>query len=332
MTKILMMGTRKDETLFANQWAKDHDVSLTTSTEFLNNETYHLLKGFDGLCLQQTMGLPDDMYARLKKDGFTQIAQRSAGVDMYHLEEAKRQGIKITNIPAYSPNSVAEFVVSSALNAIRHTHAIQNRVSKHDFSWDQSILSREIRSLTIGILGTGKIGQIAAQIFKGFGATVIGYDLYQNKSAKNFLTYKDDFDDFLKKSDIITIHMPLTPENYHQFNEEALKKMKPGAILINAARGGIVDTKALLKMVDSGHLSYCVLDTYENEMPFVTKDWTEKSLEDPVLEALLEHENIQYTPHIAFYTDMAIENLVCGGLQACLDILKTGDSAYVVNR
>lgn len=331
MLKILMMGARKDEKAFAEEWAQANNVEVTVSNEVLNDSTYHLLKGYDGLSLQQTMGIPTEMYSRLKNDGFNQIAQRSAGIDMYDLAEAKKQGILITNVPAYSPNSVAEFTVNSALNCLRHTQTIQKRVNNHNFTWDQSILSTEVRSLTIGVLGTGRIGQITAEIFKGFGANIIGHDLYKNPAAEKVLTYEDDFDAFLGQSDIVTIHMPLTKDNHHQFNQETFAKMKPGAILINAARGAIVKTDDLLAALDSQQLACCALDTYENEMPYVTRDWSDKPLEDPIFEALLQREDVLYTPHIAFYTKTSVENLVEGGLSACHSILTTGTADTIVN-
>lgn len=332
MKRILMMGAREDEKAFAKQWAKDNNVEVEVSYDVLSNDTYHLLEGFDGLSLQQTMGIPKEMYKRLSDDGFKQIAQRSAGVDMYDLEEAKLQNILVTNVPAYSPNAIAEFTVSSALNCVRHTQRIQDRVKKQNFTWDKSILSREIRSMTIGILGTGRIGQITAQILKGFGANIIGFDLYKNPSAEDYLTYVDSFDDFLAQSDMISIHMPLTDDNHHLFNKETFAKMKPGAILLNPARGAIVNTKDLIEALDSGQISSCALDTYENEMPYVTRDWEGKNLEDPILEELISREDVLYTPHIAFYTETAVENLVSGGLGACLDILETGTTDNIVNK
>ncbi|MGX7023907.1 D-2-hydroxyacid dehydrogenase [Vagococcus hydrophili] len=331
MKKIIMMGAREDEKTFALEWGKKNNIDVTVTTEVLNNDTYHLVQGFDGISLQQTMGIPTEMYQQLRKDGFKQIAQRSAGFDMYDLEEATKQNLLITNVPAYSPNSVAEFTVSSALNCLRHTEEIQRRVHSQDFTWDSRILSKEVRSLTIGILGTGRIGQVTGQIFKGFGANIIGYDLYKSTAAEEILTYEDDFDVFLAQSDIVSIHMPLTKDNHHLFNKETFDKMKPGSILINAARGGIVDTNALINALNEGQLAGCALDTYEQEMNYVTKDWQNKKLDDPILQELIQREDVLYTPHIAFYTETAVENLVFGALEACLSVLTTGTAETIVN-
>jgi D-lactate dehydrogenase len=185
--------------------------------------------------------------------------------------------------------------------------------------------------LTIGILGTGRIGRVTAEIFKGFGAKIIGFDVFKSPEAENILDYVEDFDQFLAQSDLISIHMPLTKENHHLFNDDTFAKMKPGSILINAARGGILDTEALIKALDSGQLSACALDTYENEMPYVTKDWSDKEIEDKILLELINREDVLYTPHIAFYTETSVENLVFGALDACLSVLTTGTAPTIVN-
>ncbi|MGO3732039.1 MAG: D-2-hydroxyacid dehydrogenase [Vagococcus sp.] len=329
--RVLMMGSRKDEVPFAKKWAEKNQVDIEITSDILCEETFNQLKGFDGLSLQQTMGIPADMYKRLKEAGINQIAQRSTGFDMYDLEAAKDAGIIITNVPAYSPNAIAEFAVSSALNCIRHHNQIAQRMALQNFSWDASILSKELRSLTVGIIGTGRIGQVTAELFKGFGATIIGYDPYPSKQAESLLTYVDSVEDLVQQADLISIHSPATKENHHLFNDALFNQMKDGSFLVNAARGAIVDTQALLRALESGKLTACALDTYENEMPYVTKDWSNKDLNDPVLTQLLERDDVYYSPHIAFYTETAVANLVEGGLNACLDVLKTGTSANKVN-
>lgn len=331
MKKILMMGVREDEKYFARKWAEEHSVIVHFSNQILDEKTYELTHGFDGLCLQQTVGISKELYHKLAADGFKQIAQRSAGVDMYDLQEAKNNNLIITNVPAYSPNAIAEFTVATLLYGLRHLQLIKSKNEKFNFTWNQDILSKEVRSLKIGILGTGRIGQVVAKILNGFGAHIIGYDLYQNENAKDYLQYEEDFNTFLAQSDVITIHMPLTKDNYHLFDENTFSKMKNGAILINAARGGIIDTQALLNALNTNKLSFCALDTYENEMPYVNKDYSNKEVTDDLLKQLIANEKVIYTPHIAFYTETAVKNLVYGGLNACLDILNTGTSEYVVN-
>ena len=204
-------------------------------------------------------------------------------------------------------------------------------MAKQDFRWAKDMISREIRSMTVGIIGTGRIGRITAQILKGFGAEIIAYDLYQNDDAKEFLTYKDSVEEVVKEADLISIHMPATKDNHHLFNDDLFSLMKDGSFLVNTARGMIVDTAALLRALDSGKLAGAALDTYENEMPYVTKDFTDKEIEDAIFKELVNREDVIFTPHIAFYTDTAVENLVAGGLNAVYDVVTTNDSPNRVN-
>ncbi|CAM3218083.1 D-2-hydroxyacid dehydrogenase [Vagococcus fessus] len=329
--KLLMMGAREDERIFAEKWAKENKIDLEITNDFLSPDTLHLVEGKDGIALQQTMGLPKEMYQQLADLGIKQIATRSAGYDMYDLEAATEAGLIVTNVPEYSPNAIAEFAVTSALATVRQLNKIQANMAKQDFRWAKDMISREIRSMTVGIIGTGRIGRITAQILKGFGAEIIAYDLYQNDDAKEFLTYKDSVEEVVKEADLISIHMPATKDNYHLFNDDLFNLMKDGSFLVNTARGMIVDTAALLRALDSGKLAGAALDTYENEMPYVTKDFTDKEIEDEIFKELVNREDVIFTPHIAFYTDTAVENLVAGGLNAVYDVVTTDDSQNRVN-
>ena len=329
--KLLMMGAREDERVFAEKWAKENNIDLEITNDFLSPDTLHLVEGKDGIALQQTMGLPKEMYQQLADMGIKQIATRSAGYDMYDLEAATEAGLIVTNVPEYSPNAIAEFAVTSALATVRQLNKIQANMAKQDFRWAKDMISREIRSMTVGIIGTGRIGRITAQILKGFGAKIIAYDLYQNDEAKEFLTYKDSVEDVVKEADLISIHMPATKDNHHLFNDDLFSLMKDGSFLVNTARGMIVDTAALLRALDSGKLAGAALDTYENEMPYVTKDFTGKEIEDAIFKELVNREDVIFTPHIAFYTDTAVENLVAGGLNAVYDVVTTNDSPNRVN-
>ena len=331
MRKIMMFTVREHEREAALAWAKDHQVEVTLSEDILDSETVEQLKGFDGVTSQQTGKLDDGVYERLSELGIKQIAQRTAGYDMYDLEKASENNIIISNVPSYSPNSIAEFAVTSALQLVRKTRLIEERVREKDFTWQVPIMAKEIKSLEVAIIGTGRIGQIAAQIFKAFGSKVVGYDLYQNEQAKQHLEYKDTIEEVISNADIVSIHMPATEDNYHLFNKELFNQFKDGAVFVNTARGSIVDTKALLQALDSGKISGAALDTYENESPYFPKDFRETKISDPILEELMMRQDVILTPHIAFYTDIAVKNLVDGGLDAALSVINTGTCDTRVN-
>lgn len=331
MTKIMMFTVREHEREAAKAWAMEHNVEVTMSEEMLTMDTVEQLKGSDGVTTQQTGKLDERVYERLNQLGIKQIAQRSAGFDMYDLEKASENNIIISNVPSYSPNSIAEYAVTSALQLVRKTHLIDEKVLEKDFRWQKPIMAKEVKSLEVAVIGTGRIGQITAQIFKAFGSKVVGYDLYPNEQAKPFIEYKDSVEEAIKNADIVSIHMPATKDNHHLFNEKLFAKFKDGAVFINTARGSIVDTKALIKALDNGKISGAALDTYENESHYFPKDFRGRDISDPVLAELQKRSDVILTPHIAFYTDMAVKNLVDGGLDAALSVIETGTCETRVN-
>ena len=185
--------------------------------------------------------------------------------------------------------------------------------------------------LKVAILGTGRIGYRAAELFHGLGATVVGYDPYPNEHFSTIGTYASSVEEALTGADIVSLHMPLLESNHHLIDAEALALLAPGAIVVNAGRGGLLDTEALIAALDSGHLSGAALDTYENEAQYYRNDWSGKDLGDPILEQLLERPDVLVTPHVAFYTDTAVENLVVGGLDNAELAARTGTAPSVVN-
>jgi len=209
---------------------------------------------------------------------------------------------------------------------------ILNNIEKHNFTWNKNIISKELRTQTVGVLGTGNIGRQTATLFKGLGCKVIGYDLYPSDAAREVLEYVDTIDELLSQADIVTIHVPATKEYRHMVNDEFFSKMKDGSIFANAARGILVDTKAVIRALDSGKLLGASLDVYENEGNYVPKDFSNKDFDDKLMQELIDRDDIIYTPHTAFYTETAVKNLVEGALNAAVDVITTGDSPNIVNR
>lgn len=323
MTKIMFFGTRDYEKKDALNWGKAHNVEVVTSEEILSADTVDQLEGFDGVTTMQFGKLEDSVYPKLEGYGIKQIAQRTAGFDMYDLDLAKKHGIVISNVPSYSPETIAEYSVSIALQLVRKFPLIEKRVQAHNFKWAAPIMSTPVKNMTVAIIGTGRIGAATGKIYAGFGAKVVGFDAYPNHSL-DFLEYKDSVEEAIKDADIISLHVPANKESFHLFDKSMFSKVKKGAILVNAARGAVIDTPALLDAVNDGTLSGAAIDTYENEADYFTYDWTGKNVDDPTLLELIRHENILVTPHIAFFSDEAVRNLVEGGLNAALSVIETG--------
>ncbi|MGK0554729.1 D-2-hydroxyacid dehydrogenase [Macrococcus capreoli] len=329
--RILMFGTREDEKQAAMEWAEREGIEVTFNEGPLTMDTVHLVKGYDAVSTSQTAKFDDDIYEAVARLGIKQLAQRSAGYDMFNLEKATEHNIIVSNVPSYPPNAIAEFAVTSAMNIIRNTEKIQRKMRMHDFTWNKSIISKEMRSMKVAIIGTGRIGRITGQILNGFGAEIIGYDLLPDETLTSFMTYVDTLEEAVSQADLISIHMPLTKENAHMFNKSLFEKMKDGVYIVNTARGGIVDTQALLDALNSGKVTAAALDTYEFEADYFPKDYREKSIEDKVLLELIERDDVQVTQHIAFYTETAVMNLVEGGLNSAKEVIETGTCQNRVN-
>ena len=319
----MFFGTRDYEKKDALNWGKAHNVEVVTSEEILSADTVDQLEGFDGVTTMQFGKLEPEVYPKLESYGIKQIAQRTAGFDMYDLELAKKHGIIISNIPSYSPETIAEYSVSIALQLVRKFPTIEKRVQAHNFTWASPIMSRPVKNMTVAIIGTGRIGAATGKIYAGFGAKVVGYDAYPNHSL-SFLEYKETVEDAIKDADIISLHVPANKDSFHLFDNNMFKNVKKGAVLVNAARGAVINTPDLIEAVNNGTLSGAAIDTYENEADYFTYDWTGKEIEDETLLELIKHENILVTPHIAFFSDEAVQNLVEGGLNASLSVINTG--------
>lgn len=331
MTKIIAFNVRTSEEKLVEDWAKTHQVQVDIASEPLSLETVEQVKKYDGLTLAIGKALDPEIYTLLHQYGIKQIAQRSAGYEYFDLDLASKNDLIITNVPSYSPESIAEFAFLTALALVREFPLINQRVNNHDFRWLPDIRGKVLKEMTVGIIGTGHIGQATAQCFKGFGCHVIGYDLYQNDEAKTLLDYRENMADVLADADIISLHMPATRENYHLFDAEAFKQFKTGAYLINTARGSLVETTALLDALDKGQLAGAALDTYEGEGQFIGKTIEDQAIEDPTFERLLAHPKVLYTPHVAYYTDIAVTNIMHNALDAVMEVIQTGDSKSRVN-
>lgn len=332
MTKIKIMSVRDEDLPFIEEWSKQNNVEVDLSKEQLTEDNVETVMGCDGLSLSQTLPISEKVFETLQSMGIKQIAQRSADFDGYDLELASKYQLIVSNVPSYSPRSIAEFAVTQAMNIVRHFNHIQHKMRIHDFRWEPSILSQSVSDLKVAVIGTGRIGAIVAQIFsKGYQSEVVAYDPFPNESVATYVTYKDTLQEAIEDADIVTLHVPATKYNHHLFDDELFKYFKKGAVFVNCARGTLVNTHALIAALDQGQIKGAALDTYENETGIFTADYREKVLNDELLETLIQREDIIITPHIAFYTEAAVKNLIVDALDATMEVLKTGDTKLRVN-
>ncbi|XJS10398.1 D-2-hydroxyacid dehydrogenase [Aerococcaceae bacterium WGS1372] len=332
MVKLIAYHVSDEEAQIINQWSQTTGIEVKMVKEELSLNSVHQAEGYDAITNGQVSNVDSRVYPILKGYGIKAIGQRSAGFEMYDINEARQYDITITNVPSYSPESIAEFTIFAILRQLRNIALIDQRVEEQNFSWEPVIRSRPLNKLTVAVIGVGRIGSRVASILKnGFGAKVLAYDIEERAEFRDIVDYQEDLLSAVKDADIITLHMPATTDNYRQFNKELFSKLKKGVILINAARGRIVDTEDLIEALNSGHVQSAALDVYEYEGPYMPKNWESRTIEDPIFQKLLDHPRIYYTPHIAYYTDEAVKNLVEGGLNSALEVVKNGHAINQVN-
>lgn len=242
----------------------------------------------------------------LAKLGVGLVALRCAGFNNVDLVAARSLGIRVVRVPAYSPHAVAEHTLAILLALNRKIHRAYNRVREMNFSLG-GLVGFDLHGKTVGVVGTGKIGRIAAEIFRGFGCRVLAYDPFRNDewAAHHKIEYVD-LDALLKQSDVLSLHLPLTPDTHHLLNAKTIGQMKRGAFLVNTSRGKLVDSAAVIEALKSGQLGGVALDVYEEEEGVFFEDHSEAGLKDDVLSRLLTFPNVLITAHQAFLTDEAL--------------------------
>ena len=235
---------------------------------------------------------------------------RCAGFDRVDMKTAKTFGISVVRVPAYSPYAVAEHAIALLMSVNRRIPAASTRVKMADFTLDSSLLGMDIHGKTVGVMGTGQIGQILCRIITGFGANLLAYDVFQSDAVKDMGGTYVSQEEIYKNSDVIFLMMPLLPATKHTINASVLPLLKKGVILINTSRGGLIDTSALVTGLQTDIIGGCGLDVYENEGDYFFQDWSGKAIIDSTLTALLGNNRVVMTAHQAFFTREAIDKIV----------------------
>lgn len=320
--KILAYAVRPDELAGFNEFSKEYAHEVTTTSERFNPETAPLAEGYDGISIMANDKANKEALEIISSLGIKYIAFRCAGYDNIDLKACKELGIKVSYVPAYSPNSVSEYAVGLILALTRKINFAVRRSKMQNFGVN-GLIGIEVRNLTVGVIGTGRIGFNVIKALSGFGGKIIVHDIYENKEVEKYAEYKTA-EELYAEADIITLHAPLFDETYHMINDKTISKMKNGVMIINAARGGLIDSEALIRGLKSGKIGGAAIDTYENEAGIFHTDHTNSVLQDDVLARLLQFSNVIVTPHIAYYTDEAVSNMVEIALSNLKDFELTG--------
>lgn len=313
--KIAFFGTKDYDRTFFSELAKDkgegtYNCDIKYFTTRLTPETVGLAKGYDAVCIFVNDEAPRVVVEGLKELGVRLILLRCAGFNNVDLQAAKECGITVLRVPAYSPYAVAEHAMSIIMEANRRLHKAYNKVRDNNFALS-GLLGFDLHNKVAGIVGTGKIGQCMARICKGFGMTVIGWDAYPNQALvdEGLLTYVTK-EELFSKSDLISLHAPLIMGEggtYHLINKDSIALMKDTVMLVNTARGGLVDTDALIKALRQGKFHAVALDVYEGEDANVYTDRSDDYLQNSVTARLQMFPNLVLTSHQAFFTREALQ-------------------------
>ena len=274
----------------------------------LNEESAGLAAGFEAVCVFVNDQVNAAVIARLRSLGVRLIALRCAGYNNVDLEAATKHGLTVVRVPAYSPYAVSEHTIALMLALNRKLHRAYNRVREGNFALD-GLLGFDMHGKTVGVIGTGQIGTVVAQILTGFGCPTLAFDPNPNQSCRSFGVRYVKLDELFAESDIITLHCPLTPGTNYMINDAAIARMKNGVMLINTSRGALLDTLAIIQGLKSGKIGYLGLDVYEEEEQIFFEDRSGLILSDDVFARLLTFPNVIITGHQAFFTQEALVNI-----------------------
>ncbi len=324
MIKIAFFDTKEYDRKLFDEYNKNYGYEITYLESKLNRETAPLARGFDVVCIFVNDVVDEKTIEILKDAEVKLIALRCAG---FNNVDIKKLGDKLmaVRVPAYSPYAVAEHAVALILSIDRKIYKAYQRTKKYNFTLN-GLLGFDIHGKTIGVVGAGKIGKAFINIMNGFGTKILVYDKFRDKEAAREMNYEYvDLDKLYRESDIISLHCPLTDENYKMINEESLNKMKDGVLIINTSRGKLIDTKSLIKKLQEGKIGGLGLDVYEDEEEFFLNDMSNSYIRDEELSILLTMPNVVVTSHQAFFTKEALNKIALDTCENIKEFFETGD-------
>jgi D-lactate dehydrogenase len=305
--RVGVFSTKKYTRTFLTAANERYGHELVFFEPRLTVETAALGRGFPAVCIFVNDHAGADVLKLLRTGGTRLIALRCAGFNNVDLAAVKELGVTVVRVPAYSPYAVAEHTVGLILALNRKIHRAYARVRDGNLALG-GLLGFDLHGRTVGVVGTGRIGTIVARILSGFGCDVLACDPVTNEDLAGVVTYVTP-QELLGRSDIVTLHCPLTPATHHFIDAAALEQMKEGAMLINTSRGALIDTQAVIAALKSGRLGYLGLDVYEEEADLFFEDLSDQVIRDDVFARLLTFPNVIITGHQAFFTREAMENI-----------------------
>lgn len=290
----------------------------------LTEDTVELAHGFDGVCVFVNDTVNAAVIDKLYEMGVQIVALRCAGYNNVDLKHAEGK-VRVVRVPAYSPYAVAEHTIALLLTSIRRIHKAYIRTRDFNFSL-AGMTGFDLHGKTVGVIGTGRIGKVFIDICRGFGMRVLAYDKFPSKEIDNGDTVRYvEPDELFEKSDIISLHCPLTEDTYHIIDSSSLEKCKKGVVILNTSRGALVDAEALLSAIKTRKVGAACLDVYEEEADFFFEDFSGHILEDDTLARLISMPNVIVSSHQAFLTEEALSNIAETTVRNIIEIATSGE-------
>ena len=321
--KIAFFDTKPYDKPSFDKYGEQHGVEFKYFETKLNEDTAELAHGFDGVCAFVNDTVNAEVIDKLHELGVKVLALRCAGFNNVDMKHAYGK-LHVLRVPAYSPYAVAEHTIALLLTSIRRIHKAYIRSKDFNFSLS-GLTGFDLHGKTVGVIGTGRIGRVFIDICRGFGMKVLAYDKFPAKEIEDGERVRYvELDEIFEKSDVISLHCPLTDETHHLIDADALERCKKGVIILNTSRGALVDAEALLAAIKSRKVGAACLDVYEEESDLFFEDNSGHIMEDDTLARLISMPNVIVTSHQAFLTEEALSNIAETTVQNIVDIFERG--------
>jgi D-lactate dehydrogenase len=304
--KIAVFSTYAYDQEFLTRYNTGHTLSFFSAP--LHEQTASLAQGYDAVCVFVNDTLTSTVLAILRNHGVRLVVLRCAGFNNVDIPAATAHGMPVVRVPAYSPEAVAEHTMALILTLNRKTHKAYNRIREGNFSLER-MMGFNLHKRKVAVIGTGKIGKAFCRILKGFGCAIQAFDIYPDSELIAAGVLYSPLKEALSEADIVSLHCPLMESTRHLINKETLKLFKPGAMLINTSRGGLINAADVIEALKSRHLGYLGLDVYEQENKLFFHDLSEDIIEDDLIMRLISFPNVLITSHQGFFTHEAMEQI-----------------------
>lgn len=319
--KIAVFEKRPYEEKVLQEYSEKYAIEFITTDEILDDKTINLCTGVDAVTTLGFSHLDSKMLDKISAKGVKYLSTRTVGYNHYDVDYAKKIGFKVSNV-TYAPNGVADFTVMLMLLSIRKYKPAMWRQNVNDYTLN-GLMGKEMRHMTVGVIGTGRIGATVIKNLSGFGCKIIAYDKFENNEIKSFASYVT-FDELLSQSDIITVHVPLLTENVGLINRNTISKMKDGVLIVNTARSEITVIPDLIEGIETQKIGALAMDVFENESEIYHHYLSTDIIKNKDMAYLRQFPNVVLTQHMAFFTDSAAEEMIVHSLDNLIEFYNKG--------